>query len=373
MKHVLPFLITLFVVQCCSSQDCADIYDLIPSGKKFYMIGETHIDRAPPIYKEGPWMDTIRVAAAQAEDKFRNTIVNTCRVKTFLLESPLSFEYFYNKYLETGDEGWIEYVAYYPYERSKLRSIYSLKKVDSKINIQCVDVDSKDYAKVAAKALFYLTFYETNPLLFVDDSVRYHPEIDPKSVFPDDLSFPFDMWEMPEFKEIDFLAKDIYEAYQNTFVNRDKRLYEIFLRIKNESLRQNSIMQFYGDNYPYLLKLTDSYIECYSLKYKRKLTNDFFKLREEIVYKNIMHVYEADTTAPICLQIGLGHIVPQEYFQNINQMLSVEFSEEIFSYIMIADYYTCYNCIGLEDMNFDFEGHLCHRKYSEDQIYYLVK
>ena len=377
MKY--PFLILIClpfflykngIAQTPDTLTYTSLHQLIPEDRKLYFIGEFHIDDTG-IYRDGPWHDSIVNTATLLEDSIRLILAGKCNVKTFVLESPVCFEYFYNKYITSGDEDWVYSCETREYQQNKIRSIRNIALESGGITIKCIDTDEKYITGTVIDALFLLTFF---------DNFDEGKEFSRTSVYSDtvkywDRSFEYDAWRNKRIYNdtIRRFSMHIYNLTNEFSLFKSRQLYKLLSAAKEDSILQLGLRNYYQENYPYFVRLSNSYLNCYHLKAKRKKTHPYWIKREEIMTENLKNIIKSDTTSNYCLQIGNAHVIPNGFFENTRERMIRYLDDKPYNIIMLPQYYNCSACTGIENVNFDFDGFFRYEKASENEMYYIIK
>ena len=305
---ILPFL--CFLITSCSnaqknepktvefvSQKTNPFNDLIPTNKKVYMIGEVHLDQDAPTPEGIEYI----IKTTRIEDSIRQYLVEQCGVNHFLLEIPSSHQYFYNMYLETGDESWIHDQTTQKYLYDRLRNLRKLKEINPEIKISCVDIDYPKYTNKVAFALITLTFYDHYSKLYYPP--YYTVEAIPVSA---DLNIAISILKTdtikitnitrPFFKSLIVLvvggndaAPQLYSTLVNTL--KDKKLLEA-LRV------------YYGKDYDPIVNMMTNYIYGYN---KDFLSQEMLDDREHVLFEAINTTIKKYPKDIFCYQGGDIH------------------------------------------------------------------
>jgi len=126
------FINVLLLITSCSKaqENCLNPEDIIPTNRKIYMIGEGHLDVAENP-KMGAGKTQIKHQLAAENEIIKHFVLN-CGVKNFIVEAPIYMEYYFTKFMETGDSAWIDFI-HQDYQLGKLYNINNLAKKDTNI------------------------------------------------------------------------------------------------------------------------------------------------------------------------------------------------------------------------------------------------
>jgi len=174
MRKQLNILIVCLIniVSCKSQNNCVFTAEGIPQNNKYYMIGETHLDNVQEQKTPGEMEFINRVLAC--EDTIRRFLTDSCNVNNYIIEGQVWLEYFFNKYLQTGDATWIDLLNNNEYQQGKVSSIKQIAETHKNIKISCIDYDYKKYSIGVIKSLFSLCFYEKHANLFTAYAKLYN-------------------------------------------------------------------------------------------------------------------------------------------------------------------------------------------------------
>jgi len=346
------------------------LQDLIPTNKNIYYIGEFHIDNET-MYKEGPWRFTTINTATSIEDSIRQILSRDCNVKTYVLESPVSNEYFYKKYFSSGDEEWLNACESGEYQKNKIRSLRKIALENEDIKIRCIDTDEKKYSAYTMNCLFLMTFF---------DNYDEENHFSRTSVYADtakysDRSYADEIWrnKLIYNDTIRRFIMHIYKLSNEFSLTKSRRLYKLLADAKMDTVLQTGLRNYYQDDYDYFVRLTNSYLNSYDLKYNGNKTKLYWKQRETILQNNFTAILNADTTTSYCLQIGAAHVLPNSFFENTCQYISASLQLPSYYFVMLPQYFNCSACTGIENVDFHFEGLFRYEKVLEDGMYYILK
>ena len=336
----------------------SSIHQLIPQDRKLYYISEFHIDRVIRNYY-GLQHDTLIKTASLIEDTIRQILSKNCNVKSFLTEHPVSYEYYIKKYLKTGDELWLDQCLFGEYEKNKMRSIRIISQEDSEIVIRCIDAEPKSRYEYLLNVLYFLTLeavdtgFQKLRSNFSPNS-RYQDLYIPNVYFNDTIN--------PFFKNLNNLFIGLDE-------NNRKKLYKLLLNAKRDSILQQGLRNYYQYEYSYFIRLTESFLNSYDLKYKEKKTKPFWINREKIMFLNLDNVMKSNPSVNYCLQIGSAHIMPNCDFENIREMVERSLKVPYFYTSMLPQYYYDSFSYGPNAFSFEFDGKYKYVKDSENGMH----
>ena len=155
--------------------------------------------------------------------------------------------------------------------------------------------------------------------------------------------------------------------------NNRKKLYKLLLNAKRDSILQQGLRNYYQYEYSYFIRLTESFLNSYDLKYKEKKTKPFWINREKIMFLNLDNVMKSNPSVNYCLQIGSAHIMPNCDFENIREMVERSLKVPYFYTSMLPQYYYDSFSYGPNAFSFEFDGKYKYVKDSENGMHFIIK
>lgn len=361
-------LVCLMMIRFCEAQTCDLNKSLkVPTKRQIYMLGDFHLDAKKYIDAED---STIRHTLA-AEDALRNYLVNKCNVKHFFLESSVSFEYFYNKYFETGDTGWIYIFNQQKYEMAKLESLRSIHAEHPDITVNCIDIVLETYVPQMLMTLYALSFYEHFQEL-------YSPPYNENRIFPpwNDINVGIRLLDsLPQCNDTitPFLGAIIQSLIApDAFTNY--KLYYLFRLSLQSAQAQEALQNFYGSDFPYVQRIIRGYVFGYG-----KSFDDIFytyrQQREDIIEETVHQLLAENTSGACLIQMGNGHLDADSTANMLRYRLIEKGQIKPFCFysvqFMAKDFFQ--ETFRSETLDFSFSSNYCFRRGPGDNVYVLVK
>lgn len=353
------------MISCRSQTDCRFTEKGIPLNNKYYMIGETHLDNVQK-QKNPAEMEFINRVLA-CEDTIRNFLSESCNVNNYIIEGQVWIEYFFNKYLLTGDEYWLDLFNNNEYQQGKIKSIAKIAATNKNIKVSCIDYDYKKYYSGVIKTLFCLSFYEKYPELFTADSKTQVTSPAYNNIALAKSQLAFDSKSTVEVKKF---LQFIIAAYENNSNSTADSLFIFCEKYLNNELLSLEIDRYFDINSNYITRLLSSYY--YGYKMNTDSMNDL-RLREEMMFANLdvlEYLYPNDI---FCLQMGANHLMPEENFDVIRYKIAAKEKKDPYCFYIIPlgkeKWYADY----IQNINFSYTGVSCYKNYSANESYYLIK
>jgi len=336
---------------------------MIPTNRKVYMIGETHLDGGRSYVKSKEELTVVRNALI-SENEIRGHLVDKCDVTHFVFEAPVSNEYFYNKFLQTGDSSWIRVFLNAEYQIGVIRNVVELAKTKEKITISCIDADRSIYAPMVIDVLFWLTFFEPFPELFkpytstgapVYGYMPFAPDLLETAFYSEEPIFPFvDYVWNARTQQIDTSSENLYKVVSNTITNK---------------IIMTELEAFYGKNFEYVKRVLYSYYYAYNLSPDILLD---LENREQLIYNNFEYVRNKYPSGSFCIQIGAYHVMPNKT-DVLSSYINNDMGLEPFNIYSIAESNAYAAKYYLKNLNYKFEGCCCYSKLSNNELLLRIK
>lgn len=328
MKGIL--LVICFFVQITITHAQNTINNItIPESTSWFMIGEVHLDN---VQQTKTTAETAHINnILEIENIYRTKLIDSFQVNHFVMESAVSLEYFFNKYVETGNKMWIDLFNNNEYQQGKLHSIAELNKKHKNIRVSCIDYNLKKYYVTAIKSMFCITFYEPfakefeaeaklkNEKIIYDNPELAQKLLDTSAYFPNELK--------PFFQ----LIIDWYKIHPEQVANE---VFTIFKVMQQNDNTQLWLEKFYGDIYPYFSRLGIAYLEGYNGN--PDLIQGLYEREQSIFWQleALKFLYPNDR---FCLQMGAAHVLPNNDFDVIRQKIEKEFKQQPFCFYIIPE------------------------------------
>lgn len=363
VKFLLVTTILLSNLITFSQANCYKETEVIPSGRQIYMIGEEHLDN--PIRERTIDEMAIIKSMALSEDAIRKHLTTNCKVTHFIMESPVFTEYFYNKFISTGDTSWLHYsIEGQQYQMSKIFSVAELAMDNPAIKLHCIDLDFDKYNTSVINTLFFVSFYESIPELF------NHPANAGKNAF----NLLFDekiIWSSTAMNDTikPFLAYILNAAakYQDT---SSLQMLMVFQSVIKDQTLLIGLKNFYKENFEYVYRLMCSFIYSYKVDIN---TDEGFRRREYILYSNFMEQFNKDPYSNYCLQMGAFHVLENDNPDVMRNFLDRKFYTSPYVILMLPYSYLGEFSNALNRLDFNFSGCCCLQYITVNESCYLIK
>ena len=364
---VLYFLITAFNF-CLGQNECTPIKKLqIPTDRHVYMLGDFHLDAKKYIQADE---QTITNTIA-AEDELRNYLVNKCDVKHFFLESSVSFEYFFNKYIQTGDTSWISIFNQQEYELSKLESLRDIYLKHNDITINCIDVVLNSYVQQMLMTLYALSFYE-------HFQKYYETPYQTEKLYPpwNDINVGMKLLDsLPQCN--DSITPFLGVIIQSLIAPDEYTNYNLYILFKisiTSSQAQEALKKFYGNDYKYVMRIINGYIFGYG-KTSEDILYNYVPQRENIIENTVAELMKIDTKSAYLIQMGNFHLSPDPNANMLRYRLLQKPSPPPFCFYNVQKmaktfFEQTFKTVALD---FSFDSNYCFKKGDTDNVYVLVK
>ena len=191
IKFILKLIINLLLfssyILSAQNNDEDSVYILeynqelneIKKDKKLYFFSEIHIDNLSFIFKESSLVDEKEKSASLYFSLYKY-LYDSCGVRTFVFEAPISYEYFFSNFLYSGDTSWLKLINGYSTVKSQIYSLRELYLENKPLKIYCVDREYNHTILSLIDVMFYMVLYEpkkANPKLGIsidnDDNFNY--------------------------------------------------------------------------------------------------------------------------------------------------------------------------------------------------------
>ncbi len=330
MRRIIFILfLSLFILSAGLTQNT--INDIvIPPSTSMFMIGEVHLDNVQQAKTAEETAYINKILAT--EHIYRKNLVDSFQVNHFVMESAVSLEYFFNKYVQTGNEMWIDLFNNNEYQQGKLRSIAELNKQSKNIRVSCIDYNLKKYYVNAIQSLFCITFYEpfakqfeaaaklNNEMVIYDNPELAQKLLDTSAYFQNELK--------PFFQ----LIIDWYKTHPEEVANE---LFNIFKVMQQNDNTQHLLEKYYGDLYPYFARLSIAYVEGYNGN--TDLMKGLYEREQSMFWQlqalDLLYPYDR-----FCLQMGAAHVLPNTDFDVIRQKIEKELKQQPFCFYIIPEH-----------------------------------
>ncbi len=339
----------------------------IPIDRQVYMLGDFHLDAKKYIHADE---QTILNTMA-AEDELRNYLVNNCNVKHFFLESSVSFEYFFNKYIVTGDTSWISIFNQQDYESSKLKSLRNIYLKHNDITINCIDVVLNSYVPQMLMTLYALSFYE-------HFQKYYEPPYQTGKLFPpwNDLNVGIKLLDsLPQCNDTitpflgaviqSLIAPDEYTNYN---------LYILFKLSTTSAQAQEALKNFYGNDYEYVMRIITGYIFGYG-KTSEDILYNYVPQRENIIENTVTTLMKKDTASAYLIQMGNFHLSADPDAEMLRYRIKTKFISPPFCFYNVQEMAKTFfeQSFNTTPLDFSFDSNYCFKRGNTDNVYVLVK
>lgn len=309
----------------------------IPKTTSWFMIGEVHLDNVQQAKTAEETAYINKILAT--EHIYRKILIDSFRVNHFVMESSVSLEYFFNKYVQTGDTMWISLFSNNEHQQGKLHSIAQLNK-EHNLMVSCIDYNLPKYYTNAIKSLFCITFYEPfahefekaaklNNNIFVYNNPQLAQDLlDTAAYYRNDLKVFFQI---------------IIDWYNMQTEATADEVYNIFSVMQQNDHTQNLLEHFYGVWYPFFARLMIAYSDGYQANpdWEKSLY-----MREQSMFwqlKALQFLYPNDR---FCLQMGAAHVLPNTHFHVMRQMIEYDLNLQPFCFYIISkeqhDFFSTY-------------------------------
>lgn len=327
MKYLGLLLLTLIFQTVFGQTSCRISEIQIPKNQIWFMIGEIHLDniRQQKSQEELQYVNKVLTV----EDTLRRLLVDSFGVNHFVMESAVSLEYFFNKYVQTGDSMWINLFNNNEYQQGKLKSIAKINQQCSTLKVSCIDYNLKKYYTNFIQSLFCLTFYEPfatefdsiailqGKQLAYDNAALAQKLLANKNAFPEQLR--------PFFQ----LIIDWYQHHPETVA---AEVYKVLISMNQNDEIWSVIEKFYGSNFPYYYRLQQAYVDGY---YGEPETGRGLFEREQVMFWQLEALSILYPNDQFCLQMGAAHVLPNEGFDVVRQKIEKTFEAQPFCFYII--------------------------------------
>jgi len=368
MLKMLSLFWCLMTITLCFAQDCKLNKSLkVPTNRQVYMLGDFHLDAKQYIHAED---STIKNTIA-AEDALRNYLVDKCDVKHFFMESSVSFEYFFNKYFETGDTGWIFIFNQQKYEIAKLESLRSIYVKHPDISVNCIDVVQESYVPQMLMTLYALSFYE-------HFQEYYTPPLNNTPLFPpwNDINVGIRLLDsLPQCNDtITPFLGPIIQSLIAPDVNTNYNLYYLFRLTLQSAQAQEALQKFYGDDYSYVMRIIRGYV----FGYGKSLDDILFKYRqqrEDVIEETVKQLLVDNNSGAYLIQMGNAHLDADSTANMLRYRLMQNNITAPFCFYnvqsMAKDFFE--KTFHTTPLDFSFSSSYCFHRGPGDNVYVLVK
>ncbi len=270
----------------------------LKKGEKLYFFSEIHVDNLSYMFTENSLNDVKDKSELLYFSLYKH-LYDSCMVRSFIFEAPISYEYFFSNFVKTGDTSWLAIIDGYATVKSQIYALRKLYLENKYITIYCVDREYKHTIQTFIDAMFYLVLYEpykVAPMIGIsidtDENFYYFD-----SLFQDTRIIP------PLYHQtVELIANLKYMPKKKNA----KLLYNELSKIDADTAGQGIYGNLMKQNYDYFLRLKHSYIRFY--KNKNKTLGDF-KERENFILKNIEEILSKDTINSFYCLFGYEHLL----------------------------------------------------------------